>query len=66
MGDINCDFAVTAVDAALILQLEAGLIGPAFLACMDAGDVNGDSVVGAIDAALILQFTADLLPTLPP
>ena len=65
-GDINCDFAVTAVDAALILQLEAGLIGPASLACVDAGDVNGDGVAGAIDAALILQFTANLLRNWPP
>ena len=63
LGDVNCDGAVTSVDAALILQLEAGLI--AALPCPANGDLSGDGSVDSIDAALILQFTAGLAGSLP-
>lgn len=59
-GDANCDGRVTAVDAALILQLVAGLI--AALPCPAAADVNADGAVTAVDAALVLQRVAGLLP----
>jgi plastocyanin len=63
-GDVNNSGAVDAIDAALILQLNAGLIGsvpnPA------AADVDQGGAVNSIDAALILQFVAGLLPALPP
>ena len=62
-GDVSCDGAVDSVDAALVLQLEAGLI--ALLTCGGNADVNGDGRTDARDAALILQFTAGLLDTLP-
>ena len=62
IGDANCDGNVNAVDATLVLQLVAGLIGP--LDCQDAADVNGDGEVTSVDAALILQFTAGLLDSL--
>jgi hypothetical protein len=55
---------VNAIDAALILQLAAGLIGS--VPCQENGDVNGDGNVSAIDAALVLQFAAGLLGSLPP
>ena len=58
-GDVNCSGETDSIDAALVLQLEAGLI--AGLACGDQADVNQDGTINAIDAALILQFTAGLL-----
>jgi hypothetical protein len=63
LGDANCDGRVNAIDAALVLQLSAGLI--AELPC-SGGDVNGDGGVDAIDALLILQYVAGLIATLPP
>ena len=64
VGDANCDGSVNAIDAALVLQFNAGLLGS--LPCEDAADVNGDGDITSVDAALILQFTAGLLGSLPP
>ncbi len=63
-GDTNCDGVVNPLDAALILQLSAGMI-PA-LPCPGGGDNNGDGITNSLDAALILQFSAGLLGSLPP
>lgn len=63
-GDANCNDTADAIDAALMLQLNAGLLDS--LACADNADVNGDGHVDSIDAALVLQFTAGLLDQLPP
>ena len=62
VGDVNCDREVTAVDAALILQLTAGLVDE--LECEDAADVNGDGEVTAVDAAILLQFVAGIIDSL--
>lgn len=62
-GDVNCDEVVNSIDAALILQLGAGLLDS--LPCGSAADTNHDGQVNAIDAALILQVSAGLLPSLP-
>ncbi len=62
-GDTDCDGLVNSIDAALILQLSAGLI--ASLACPAGADVNLDGATNAIDAALVLQFSAGLIPSLP-
>ena len=64
LGDVNCDGDVSSIDAALVLQLTAGVL--AFLFCGDFGDVDGDGNVTSIDAAIILQFTAGLIEPLPP
>ena len=64
LGDVNCDGDVSSIDAALILQLTAGVV--AFLFCGEFGDVDGDGNVTSVDAAIILQFTAGLIPSLPP
>jgi hypothetical protein len=61
-GDVDDDGAVNSVDAALVLQLNAGLIGS--LPNMPSADVNGDGHVTSIDAALILQMAAGLLGSL--
>jgi hypothetical protein len=61
-GDANCDGRADAVDAALVLQLSAGLIDS--LPCGRNGDLNGDGSANAIDAALILQYVAGLIPNL--
>ena len=63
-GDANCDRATNSIDAALVLQFDAGLI--AALACPDAADVNGDGDITSVDAVLILQFGAGLVEELPP
>ena len=63
-GDANCSDETDAIDAALVLQLNAGLLDS--LNCQQNADVNGDSRVDSIDAALILQYTAGLLDRLPP
>ena len=63
-GDASCDGVINPVDAALILQLAAGLISE--LPCPSQGDANGDGVANPVDAALILQFSAGLISSLPP
>ena len=62
-GDGDCDGSVTPIDAALDLQLGAGLIGS--LPCGASADVNADGNLDALDAALVLQFVAGLLSHLP-
>jgi hypothetical protein len=62
-GDVNKDGQVTSVDAALILQFDARLIGA--LQHPDNADVNGDGEVNSIDAALILQLIAGLIDRFP-
>ena len=64
LGDVNSDGQVNAIDAALILQLTAGLIGS--VANPGSADVNEDGQANAIDAALILQFSAGLIGSLSP
>ncbi len=59
VGDVNCDGSVNAIDAALVLQFSAGLLGS--LSCLQNADVNHDRSINAIDAALILQYVAGLL-----
>jgi hypothetical protein len=62
VGDANCDGETTAVDAALVLQLNAGLVDD--VPCPENADVNGDGLITAVDAALILQFVAGILDEL--
>lgn len=58
-GDADGSGSVNAIDAALILQLSAGLITT--LPCAVCADVNGDGASNAIDAALVLQYDAGLI-----
>jgi hypothetical protein len=63
-GDADCDKSINAIDASLMLQHTAGLVGS--LPCQARADVNGDSNVNSLDAALVLQYVAGLIPSLPP
>ena len=61
-GDVNASGTVDAVDALLILQVEAGLIANLDrLEKPGQADVNSDDNVDSRDAALIQQVVADLL-----
>lgn len=64
VADVNCDGAVSALDALSVLQYAAGVIG--LLPCHENADVNRDGAVNAIDAALVLRYDAGLLASLPP
>jgi hypothetical protein len=64
VGDANCNDIVNAIDAAFILQHDAGLL--ATLPCADEADVNGSGNADPLDALLVLQFDAGLLTQLPP
>ncbi|MCH8994911.1 MAG: hypothetical protein IH959_08095 [Chloroflexi bacterium] len=61
-GDANCNGTVDSIDATIVLQFTAGLLGA--LACPDGADANGDGDITSVDATLILQFTAGLLDSL--
>ena len=61
-GDANCNGSVNAIDAALILQINAGLLGE--LSCDGNADINENGTIDSIDAALVLQFVAGLLGSL--
>jgi hypothetical protein len=63
-GDANCDLEVTAADAALVLQYDAGLIA-GFQECADP-DADADQTINSIDAQLILQYSAGFIDALPP
>ena len=58
-GDADCSGDTNSIDAAIVLQLTAGLI--ASVGCPDLADVDGDGDIDAIDAAIILQIVAGLL-----
>jgi hypothetical protein len=54
---------VTAVDSALMLQFNAGVIDS--LPCPGNSDVNRDGRTDSVDSLLTLQFVAGLLDVLP-
>ena len=54
-GDANCDGTINSIDAAIILQFNAGLL--AVLPCPENADANGDGTINSVDSVLILQHT---------
>ena len=59
LGDANCNGTVNAIDAAIVLQINAGLLRAP--SCATNADVNRDGSIDSIDAALILQRIARLI-----
>ena len=57
-GDVNCDKVTNSIDAAFILQADAGLIDE--VPCPGVADLNLDGAINSVDAAIILQITAGL------
>lgn len=64
MGDVDCGGSVNSIDAALVLQDSAGLLGE--LPCALHALVDGYPEVTSVDAVLILQHAAGLIEQLPP
>ena len=64
LGDVNDDGRVNSIDAALILQYDAGLVRTLLNA--PSADTNLDGRINSIDAALVLQEDAGLLDHLGP
>lgn len=64
VGDVDCNRRVTPIDAALILQYDAGFLDS--LDCPATGDINGDGRSNSIDASFVLQYSAELINELPP
>lgn len=58
-GDASCDGFRDSIDAALVLQYEAGLLP--LTGCLALADMNFDDEINAIDATLVLQYAAGLL-----
>ena len=64
LGDADSDGDVDNVDAMLVLQYDAALIGENDLD-LTVCDVNGDGLVDNVDAMLILQYDALLIEVFP-
>jgi hypothetical protein len=57
-GDANCDGVLSSIDAALVLQVHAGLLSS--VGCPVNADIDGDSEITSLDAAIVLQLVAEL------
>lgn len=60
LGDVNGDGGVDSLDAAKILQYDAGLVLLTAKA-LERADVNKDGGVDALDASKVLQYDADII-----
>jgi len=58
-GDVNCDGAITPIDALLLLQAAAGL-PPA--GCANLVDLDCDGALTASDARTLLTHLIDIAP----
>ncbi|MEX2159394.1 MAG: hypothetical protein WEB04_08330 [Dehalococcoidia bacterium] len=58
-ADVDCNGQTNSIDAAFVLQLEAGLLDA--LPCDASGDATLDGSTNSIDATVILQLVAGLI-----
>ncbi len=63
-GDANNDGKISPLDASLVLQYNAQLIGDDAV-IVAALDVSGDGKISPLDASLILQYNAQLIKEFP-
>ena len=64
IGDADCSGSVDSIDAALVLQFDAGLLDILTFTCLLIADVDEDGTMNPLDAVLILQFVVGLLDDL--
>lgn len=64
IGPFGGRYRADSIDAALMLQHDAGLVPS--LPCLFLGDVNLDGAIDSIDAMLLLQRIAGLIDQYPP
>lgn len=62
-ADVNKNGVVDSVDAAIILQVDAGLYDPGLI-LLNMWDVYDDNMVDSRDALLVLQYDAGIIHTL--
>ncbi len=65
LGDVNHDGKVNSLDASLIMQYKAELLGEEQVFCKKCADVNGDGKINSLDASLIMQLKAGLIEQFP-
>jgi len=63
-GDVDKSGATDSVDAAIILQLDAGLYDPGLI-LLNMWDPYDDNVIDSRDALLVLQYDAGIIDDLP-
>jgi hypothetical protein len=62
-GDVNKSGQTDSVDAAIILQLDAGLFDPGVI-LLSMWDPSDDGDIDSIDALLVLQYDAGIIDSL--
>lgn len=62
-GDVNKSGVADTIDAAIILQVDAGLYNPGKI-LLNMWDPYDDNMIDARDALLILQYDAGIINTL--
>jgi hypothetical protein len=62
-ADVNKDGTVGSVDAAIILQVDAGLYDPGLI-LLNMWDPYDDNMIDSRDALLVLQFDAGIIDEL--
>jgi hypothetical protein len=62
-ADVNKDGIADTIDAAIILQVDAGLYDPGLI-LQNMWDPHDDNIIDSRDALLVLQYDAGIINTL--